>query len=192
MFRPTRRTNSCRGGGACANSHRCCFGIERAARAARGDYRFGAKRTSSTRSGFPLTGCRAHRPFDARQRRSRTGCGSSDGCGYVRIRQDAIAWRGLNMKCANIAGAMIMAAGMLSRIDATQAQMQPTKVQQGGGQPYVLIGTEVWDVPDPVSQRGYQVFVSLPASYQKEPNRRYPVLFVTDANYAFPVIREIS
>ena len=96
------------------------------------------------------------------------------------------------MKCANVVWAIIMAVGLLSRIDVTQAQMQPTKVQLGNGSPYVLIGTEVWDVPDPVSQRGYQVFVSLPASYEKEPSRRYPVLFVTDANYAFPVIREIS
>jgi predicted alpha/beta superfamily hydrolase len=96
------------------------------------------------------------------------------------------------MKCANVVCAIIMAVGLLSRIDVTQAQTQPTKAQLGGGSPYVLIGTEVWDVPDPVSQRGYQVFVSLPASYEKEPSRRYPVLFVTDANYAFPVIREIS
>ena len=96
------------------------------------------------------------------------------------------------MKCANVVCAIGMAVGLLSRIDVTQAQTQPTKVQQGEGSPYVLIGTEVWDVPDPVSQRGYQVFVSLPASYEKEPYRRYPVLFVTDANYAFPVIREIS
>ncbi|HJR57206.1 MAG TPA: alpha/beta hydrolase-fold protein [Rhizomicrobium sp.] len=70
--------------------------------------------------------------------------------------------------------------------------MQPAKAQQGGGSPYVLTGTEVWDVPDPVSKRGYQVFVGLPASYGKEPNRRYPVLYVTDAGYAFPVIREIG
>ncbi len=96
------------------------------------------------------------------------------------------------MKCANAVYAMIMAVGLLSRIDVALAQAQPTKVQRGEGGPYVLIGTEVWDVPDPVSQRGYQVFVSLPSSYEKEPSRRYPVLYVTDANYAFPVIREIS
>jgi predicted alpha/beta superfamily hydrolase len=87
---------------------------------------------------------------------------------------------------------MIMAAGLVSSSDVTQAQTQPAKVQPGNGSPYVLFGTEVWDVPDPVSHRGYQVFVSLPASYGKEPNRRYPVLYVTDANYAFPVIGEIS
>jgi predicted alpha/beta superfamily hydrolase len=96
------------------------------------------------------------------------------------------------MKCANVVCAIIMAIGLLSRVDVAQAQAQPTKTQLGAGSPYVLIGTEVWDVPDPASKRGYQVFVSLPASYGKEPNRRYPVLFVTDANYAFPVIREVS
>lgn len=96
------------------------------------------------------------------------------------------------MKCANVACAMIMAVGLLGRIDAVQAQTRPTKVQLGKGSPYVLMGTEVWDVPDPASKRGYQVFVGLPASYEKEPHRRYPVLFVTDANYAFPVVREIS
>ncbi len=96
------------------------------------------------------------------------------------------------MKCANVVCATIMGVGLLSGIDVTQAQTQPAKVHLGGGSPYVLVGTEVWDVPDPVSQRGYQVFVSLPASYEKESSRRYPVLFVTDANYAFPVIREIS
>jgi predicted alpha/beta superfamily hydrolase len=96
------------------------------------------------------------------------------------------------MKRAKVVCAMIMAAGLLSCIDVTRAQTQPAKVQRGEGSPYVLTGTEVWDVPDPVSRRGYQVFVSLPASYEKESNRRYPVLYVTDANYAFPVIREIS
>ena len=94
------------------------------------------------------------------------------------------------MKCAKVVCAIVMA--LLSHSGVAQAQTQPAKVQQGAGSPYLLFGTEVWDVPDPASKRGYQVFVSLPASYQKEPNRRYPVLFVTDANYAFPVIREVS
>ncbi|APR53576.1 alpha/beta hydrolase [Sphingomonas koreensis] len=64
--------------------------------------------------------------------------------------------------------------------------------QRGGGQAYELLGTEVWDVPDPATGRSYQLFVSLPPSYGKEPQRRYPVLYVTDADYAFPVIRQIA
>jgi len=65
-------------------------------------------------------------------------------------------------------------------------------VQRGGGQAYELLGTEVWDVPDPATGRSYQLFVSLPPSYGKEPQRRYPVLYVTDADYAFPVVRQIA
>ncbi|MGQ2974920.1 MAG: alpha/beta hydrolase [Sphingopyxis sp.] len=65
-------------------------------------------------------------------------------------------------------------------------------VQEGQGKPYALLGSEVWDVPDPVSGRGYQVFVSLPSSYAKDPQRAYPVLYVTDADYAFPVVRQIA
>ena len=64
--------------------------------------------------------------------------------------------------------------------------------QEGQGKPYALLGSEVWDVPDPVSGRDYQIFVSLPPSYAKEPQRAYPVLYVTDADYAFPVVRQIA
>ncbi|MGR4890973.1 alpha/beta hydrolase [Sphingopyxis sp. LARHCG72] len=64
--------------------------------------------------------------------------------------------------------------------------------QEGQGKPYALLGSEVWDVPDPVSGRDYQVFISLPPSYAKDPQRAYPVLYVTDADYAFPVVRQIA
>lgn len=58
--------------------------------------------------------------------------------------------------------------------------------------PYEVIGSEVWNVPDPASKRDYQVFVSVPPSYSENPSRRYPVLYVTDADYAFPVVRSIA
>lgn len=58
-------------------------------------------------------------------------------------------------------------------------------------QPYVLENTEVRDVSAPGLHREYQVFVSLPPSYASS-NRIYPVVFVTDANYAFPLIRSIA
>lgn len=64
--------------------------------------------------------------------------------------------------------------------------------QRGDGAPYEVPGTQVWDVPDPVSGRDYQVFVHLPPSYGQEPGRRYPVMYVTDADYAFPIIRQIG
>lgn len=72
-----------------------------------------------------------------------------------------------------------------------QAPSTP-KVQPGGGHPYEIADSEVWDVPDPISKRGYQVFVALPPSYAKQPERRYPVVYATDADYAFPILRQLG
>jgi predicted alpha/beta superfamily hydrolase len=40
--------------------------------------------------------------------------------------------------------------------------------------------------------RDYEVFVGLPDGYAASGARRYPVLFVADANYAFPLLRSIT
>ena len=56
---------------------------------------------------------------------------------------------------------------------------------------YVLENTEVRDIRAPALKRDYQLYVALPDSY-RQGNKRYPVLFVTDANYAFPVVRNIA
>lgn len=57
--------------------------------------------------------------------------------------------------------------------------------------PYALDGTEVRAIQAHALQRNYELFISLPADYTTT-KRRYPVMFVTDANYAFPVIRSIG
>ncbi|WP_266158538.1 alpha/beta hydrolase [Dyella silvatica] len=57
---------------------------------------------------------------------------------------------------------------------------------------YVLSNTEVRDITSSTLHRDYQLFISLPPSYQAQPTRRFPVVFVTDANYAFPLIRSIA
>ncbi|WP_241094025.1 alpha/beta hydrolase [Xanthomonas bonasiae] len=64
--------------------------------------------------------------------------------------------------------------------------------QRGEGKPYEIVDSQVWNVPDPVSGRDYQVFVALPRAYADEPARRYPVLYVTDADYSFPLVRQIA
>lgn len=74
----------------------------------------------------------------------------------------------------------------------TAAPAEPRTHQRGQGEAYELLGSQVWDVPDPASGLTYQVFVQLPQNYETDPARRYPVLYVTDADYAFPVIRQIS
>ncbi|KQQ84654.1 alpha/beta hydrolase [Xanthomonas hortorum] len=64
--------------------------------------------------------------------------------------------------------------------------------QRGEGQPYELADTQVWDVPDPATGRTYQVFVALPRGYADNPQRRYPVLYATDGDYAFPLVKQIA
>ncbi|WP_311240194.1 MULTISPECIES: alpha/beta hydrolase-fold protein [unclassified Xanthomonas] len=85
---------------------------------------------------------------------------------------------------------------------ATAATPQPTVSarkpdhapgsQRGEGQPYELADTQVWDVPDPATGRTYQVFVALPRGYAENPQRRYPVLYATDGDYAFPLVKQIA
>lgn len=68
----------------------------------------------------------------------------------------------------------------------------PVPTQRGGGAPYEVLGTAVHDLPDPARGIPYQVFVSLPPSYADNPDRRYPVVYVTDADYGFPMLRLIG
>jgi len=57
--------------------------------------------------------------------------------------------------------------------------------------PYVLANTEVREVRAASLGRDYQVFVALPDSYAAS-KRAYPVVFVVDADYAFPIVRNIA
>lgn len=55
----------------------------------------------------------------------------------------------------------------------------------------MIDATEVRDVHAPALHRDYQVYVALPDSYRTS-SKRYPVLFVTDADYGFAVTRNIA
>ncbi|MFC0250524.1 alpha/beta hydrolase [Massilia consociata] len=63
--------------------------------------------------------------------------------------------------------------------------------QSPAAPPYLLDNTEVRDIRAQVLGRDYQLYVALPDSY-RDSRKRYPVLFVVDANYAFPVVRNIA
>jgi uncharacterized protein len=57
--------------------------------------------------------------------------------------------------------------------------------------PYVLQNTEVIATPAPRLNRTYEIYVSLPPDYATS-NKRFPVVYVTDAPYAFPLVRAIA
>ncbi|MNU33220.1 Ferri-bacillibactin esterase BesA [compost metagenome] len=54
----------------------------------------------------------------------------------------------------------------------------------------VLPDTEALRVHDPVG-RDYPIWVALPADYAAHPEKRYPVVYVTDALYSFPLVRSV-
>lgn len=96
--------------------------------------------------------------------------------------------------CENTAKAppAATAPAVTSQAIAAPAQATPLGGQRGGGKPYELVDSEVWDVPDPATGRTYQVFVALPRGYADNPQRRYPVLYATDGDYAFPLVKQIA
>jgi hypothetical protein len=57
--------------------------------------------------------------------------------------------------------------------------------------PYSLDDTAVLTLHAKDLKRDYQILVSLPPSY-KGSTKRFPVVFVTDANYAFPLVRSLA
>jgi predicted alpha/beta superfamily hydrolase len=58
--------------------------------------------------------------------------------------------------------------------------------------PYALSNTEVHVLQSAALGRRYPLLVSLPRDYASSGERRYPVLYVTDVNYAFPLVRSIG
>jgi predicted alpha/beta superfamily hydrolase len=78
---------------------------------------------------------------------------------------------------------LLVLAGALCLPALSQTSAEPV--------PYVLANTEVHNLAAPQLKRDYQVWVSLPKSYRSA-NKRYPVVFVTDAPYAFPLVRSLA
>lgn len=57
---------------------------------------------------------------------------------------------------------------------------------------FVLENTEEHEIVSSSLGRTYRIFVSLPSDYRENEAHRYPVLFITDTTYAFPLVRNIG
>jgi hypothetical protein len=91
-----------------------------------------------------------------------------------------------------VAAGLAMVPLALALIGPGFASQPAVPVQRGTGLAYEIPGTQVFDLPDARRNIPYQIFVSLPPSYGSQPERRYPVVFVTDADYGFPMLRLIG
>ena len=70
------------------------------------------------------------------------------------------------------------------------ASAQAPAAQTASAPPYALPNTHVHQVPNTATGRRYEVWVDLPPSYF-ENDKPYPVVFTTDADYGFPLIRSL-
>lgn len=89
-----------------------------------------------------------------------------------------------------------LALGACARADApapAPVSTPPARVPQAAPpapRALALPNTHVHDLPDPRTGRQYELWVDLPASYAHG-DTSYPVVFVTDAGYSFPLVRSI-
>jgi uncharacterized protein len=58
--------------------------------------------------------------------------------------------------------------------------------------PAVLPGTEVRELASELTGKQHRLLIALPPSFDKEPARRYPVLFVLDGQWDFPLVATLS
>ena len=54
--------------------------------------------------------------------------------------------------------------------------------------PYELPRSAVIELKEQSSGRIYPLFIQLPPSYSKKPDQVYPVIYLTDAHYSFPMV----
>src|SRR6478736_5068495 len=73
---------------------------------------------------------------------------------------------------------------LLSFVAASAAESPP--IPPGPDYPLQTISnSQLRVLPKTVPDRTYQLHVGLPPSYAKDPNRKYPVVYVTDAYWDF-------
>jgi len=58
--------------------------------------------------------------------------------------------------------------------------------------PFVLEDTETHRILSSINKREYDIYIKLPPSYFEKPNHIYPILVLTDVDYAFPLVSSIS
>ncbi|WP_447935417.1 alpha/beta hydrolase [Stenotrophomonas lactitubi] len=86
------------------------------------------------------------------------------------------------LACLALAGCAMSVAPSASQNEARESATAVPGV--------VLPDTESLRVHDPIG-RDYALWVALPAGYAAHPQKRYPVLYVTDALYSFPLVRSV-
>jgi predicted alpha/beta superfamily hydrolase len=98
-----------------------------------------------------------------------------------------LALAGLGFVAGRSVGPSAQTIAPRETVDPTPAAAAPSKTVAIG---YTLPDTRVHPLPNAATGRKYEVWVDLPPSYF-ENDKPYPVVFTTDADYGFPLIRSL-
>ena len=83
--------------------------------------------------------------------------------------------------------APVLFASLLAAVTATSSIAADTSTYP----PHTIANSELRVLPRTSDGRHYQLHIGLPASYRENPERRYPVVYVTDAYWDFQKITSI-
>jgi predicted alpha/beta superfamily hydrolase len=92
--------------------------------------------------------------------------------------------RAVAVLTALLAGGSCSGSGCTAREQASAAS--------GPFPPQTVAGSEIRALPRAGNGRLYQLYVGLPDSYEEEPGRRYPVLYLCDGYWDFNLVRAIA
>jgi predicted alpha/beta superfamily hydrolase len=53
---------------------------------------------------------------------------------------------------------------------------------------YEIPGSTVFELKDGKTELTYPIYIKLPRSYRRHPDKTYPVIYLTDAPYSFPLV----
>lgn len=76
-------------------------------------------------------------------------------------------------------------------VPGTASSADAVEAGANAATPYVKTDGEIRVLPATRTDRQYQLYIGLPASYGKEPDRRYPVVYFTDAYWGYSGVRAI-
>lgn len=76
----------------------------------------------------------------------------------------------------------------IGQVQANHTQTNSAQIQISQTGPFSIPRTQTVELMDQETNRVYPIYIKLPRGYQRNKTKRYPVIYITDANYAFQVV----
>jgi hypothetical protein len=96
------------------------------------------------------------------------------------------------LRACKSAGGSEEIAFEIGSAQAATAGAAPTRPPSGRPRAFEIPGSLLLDVPSELTGKQHQLILGLPPSFEKEPTRRYPVLYLLDGQWDFSLVSALS